>query len=139
MGRTNTISLIMNIIFTCIVGQLGLSGLGIFINCFSSLLICFSDNTLFLLLFLFLLFYSHLQTEKYLISAIKSLWTRYSDFRGLLLVTIWCTCQRLNTDQVPNIYIFLVLDRCLKSLSTYYVTINKVCLSGIIHRFFFNL
>ncbi|KAH1214447.1 hypothetical protein GmHk_14G042173 [Glycine max] len=30
-------------------------------------------------------------------SAIKSLWTRYSDFRALLLVTIWCTCQSLNS------------------------------------------
>ena len=62
----------------------------------------FCDSTLFLLSFLFLLLYSHLQIEKYLISAIKSLWTRYSDFRGLLLVTIWCTCQSLNMGRVDS-------------------------------------
>jgi len=35
VGRTVTNALVMNIIFTCIVGQLGLSGLGIYINCLS--------------------------------------------------------------------------------------------------------
>ena len=48
-----------------------------------------------------LLLYSHLQIERYWKSAIKSLWTRYSDFRALLLVTIWCTCQSLNKFLAP--------------------------------------
>ena len=37
VGRTNTIALVMNIIITCIVDQLGLSGLGISINYLSKL------------------------------------------------------------------------------------------------------
>ena len=92
----------MNIILTCIVGQLGLSGLGISINCFSLYLIVLVIALFTIPTFIStLLLYSHLQIERYWKSAIKSLWTRYSDFRALLLVTIWCTCQSLNKFLAP--------------------------------------
>ena len=73
-----------------------------FYQLFSLLLICFNNSTLYYSYFHFyfttLLPLTNWEVLK---SAIKSLWTRYSDFRALLLVTIWCTCQSLNKFLAP--------------------------------------